>query len=62
MLDRIERIESQLRLWGLERLTPQGEKEWTEDIYWLIEQALNAYKLEIKLEKTVEFYNNKLIK
>lgn len=49
-LERLMKIEGQLRNWGLDRLTPEGVKKWTEDVQWLMEQALNAHQYRIAIE------------
>jgi hypothetical protein len=59
-LERLEKIEAHLRLWGLEKLTPTGVMEWTNDVQWLMEQALKAKRYEIALQmimKDGELFN-----
>lgn len=43
-------------------LDKKGLGQWVDDTHWLIEQAEKVEQLEKKLEETVKFYNEKLIK
>ena len=49
--DRLYKISSQLGYWGIDGLSKEGVKKWTDDINWLIAKTLKGYKYGVVLEQ-----------